>query len=52
MGGFFINQFNLYGRVWQVNVQADAKDRSRFDDIYRASMSRESQGRDVIRCAR
>ena len=39
MGGYFINQFNAYGRVWQVNVQADAKDRSRFDDIYRVNVS-------------
>jgi hydrophobic/amphiphilic exporter-1 (mainly G- bacteria), HAE1 family len=39
MGGYFINQFNLSGRVWQVNVQADAKDRSRFDDIYRVNVA-------------
>jgi hydrophobic/amphiphilic exporter-1 (mainly G- bacteria), HAE1 family len=39
MGGYFINQFNAYGRVWQVNVQADASDRSRFDDIYRVNVS-------------
>jgi multidrug efflux pump len=39
MGGYFINQFNAYGRIWQVNVQADASDRSRFDDIYRVNVS-------------
>jgi HAE1 family hydrophobic/amphiphilic exporter-1 len=39
MGSFFINQFNAYGRVWQVNVQADARDRSRFDDIYRVNVT-------------
>jgi hydrophobic/amphiphilic exporter-1 (mainly G- bacteria), HAE1 family len=39
MGSFFINQFNLSGRVWQVNVQAEARDRSRFDDIYRVNVS-------------
>ncbi len=39
MGGYFINQFNAYGRIWQVNVQADAMDRSRFDDIYRVNVS-------------
>jgi len=39
MGGYFINQFNLYGRVWQVNVQADARDRSRFNDIYRVNVA-------------
>jgi len=27
LGGFFVNQFNLYGRVWQVNIQGEAADR-------------------------
>ena len=35
LGGFYINDFNLFGRVWQVNIQADAKDRDAIDDIYR-----------------
>jgi HAE1 family hydrophobic/amphiphilic exporter-1 len=39
MGGYFINQFNNYGRVWQVNVQADASDRSRLDDVFRINVS-------------
>ena len=39
MGGYFINQFNTYGRVWQVNLQADAEDRSHFNDIYRVNVS-------------
>ena len=37
LGGFYINDFNLYGRVWQVNIQADAADRaemSALDRIY------------------
>ena len=28
LGGIFINNFNLYGRVWQVNIQGEAADRS------------------------
>jgi hydrophobe/amphiphile efflux-1 (HAE1) family protein len=28
LGGIYINDFNLYGRVWQVNLQGDAADRS------------------------
>jgi hydrophobic/amphiphilic exporter-1 (mainly G- bacteria), HAE1 family len=28
LGGFYVNDFNLYGRTWQVNIQADAADRS------------------------
>ena len=27
LGGYFINNFNLFGRVWQVNLQAEAGDR-------------------------
>ena len=28
LGGIYINDFNLYGRVWQVNIQGEAFDRS------------------------
>ena len=35
LGGFFINDFNLFGRVWQVNVQADSRFRDVIEDIYR-----------------
>ena len=37
LGGFYINDFNLFGRTWQVILQADAPDRadlSAFDKIY------------------
>ena len=37
LGGFYVNDFNLYGRVWQVNIQAEAADRaetSALDRIY------------------
>jgi hydrophobic/amphiphilic exporter-1 (mainly G- bacteria), HAE1 family len=37
LGGFYINDFNLYGRVWQVILQAEAIDRgdlSAIDKIY------------------
>jgi hydrophobe/amphiphile efflux-1 (HAE1) family protein len=27
LGGFYINNFNLFGRVWQVNIQGEAADR-------------------------
>ena len=27
LGGFFINNFNLFGRIWQVNVEGEAADR-------------------------
>jgi len=35
LGGFYINDFNLFGRTWQVNVQAEAQFRDRVEDIYR-----------------
>src|SRR5438067_952237 len=34
-GGFYINDFNLFGRTWQVNVQSEARFRDQIDDIYR-----------------
>jgi hydrophobe/amphiphile efflux-1 (HAE1) family protein len=27
LGGYYINNFNLFGRTWQVNIQAEADDR-------------------------
>jgi hydrophobic/amphiphilic exporter-1 (mainly G- bacteria), HAE1 family len=35
LGGFYINDFNLFGRTWQVNVQSEARFRDQIDDIYR-----------------
>ena len=35
LGGFYVNDFNLFGRTWQVNVQAEAPFRNAIEDIYR-----------------
>jgi hydrophobe/amphiphile efflux-1 (HAE1) family protein len=35
LGGYYVNDFNLYGRVWQVNLQADAPDRSDISSIWK-----------------
>jgi hydrophobe/amphiphile efflux-1 (HAE1) family protein len=35
MGGSYVNDMNLFGRTWQVNVQAQATDRMRADDVFR-----------------
>ena len=35
LGGFYVNDFNLFGRTWQVNVQAEGPFRNAIDDIYR-----------------
>jgi hydrophobe/amphiphile efflux-1 (HAE1) family protein len=43
LGGFYVNDINLYGRRWQVNVQAEASDRANVDDIYRINV-RNAQG--------
>jgi hydrophobe/amphiphile efflux-1 (HAE1) family protein len=33
LGGLYVNDFNLYGKVWKVIVQADATHRTRPSDI-------------------
>jgi len=35
MGGLYVNDFNLFGRTWQVNVQADVPFRMQPDDVGR-----------------
>jgi len=35
LGGYYVNDFNKFGRVWQVQVQGREDDRARFDDVYR-----------------
>ena len=45
LGGYYVNDFNLFGRTWQVNVQGEASDRSKIDDIYRIHV-RNNDGRD------
>ena len=33
LGGIYVNNFNLFGRTWQVNVQGEAFDRADISDI-------------------
>ena len=35
LGSFYINDFNVFGRTWQVNVQAETAFRGQTDDINR-----------------
>jgi hydrophobe/amphiphile efflux-1 (HAE1) family protein len=44
LGGYFVNNMNLFGRTWQVQVQADAADRDSIDDIYRINV-RSNEGK-------
>jgi hydrophobe/amphiphile efflux-1 (HAE1) family protein len=38
LGGYYVNDMNLFGRTWQVQVQAEATDRAAIDDIYRINV--------------
>jgi hydrophobe/amphiphile efflux-1 (HAE1) family protein len=44
LGGYYVNDVNLFGRTWQVQVQAEATDRSSIDDIYRINV-RNNEGK-------
>lgn len=44
LGGYFVNNMNMFGRTWQVQVQAEAADRSSIDDIFRINV-RNAEGR-------
>ncbi|HEX3347629.1 MAG TPA: multidrug efflux RND transporter permease subunit [Acetobacteraceae bacterium] len=35
LGGFYVNDFNLYGRTWQVNIQGEATNRTDVPDIWK-----------------
>src|SRR5713101_6468190 len=34
LGGIYVNNFNMYGRTWQVNVQGEAASRGDISDIW------------------
>jgi hydrophobe/amphiphile efflux-1 (HAE1) family protein len=38
MGGYYANDFNLFGRTWQVKVQAEADDRQKATDVYKVRL--------------
>jgi hydrophobe/amphiphile efflux-1 (HAE1) family protein len=38
LGSAYVNDFNLFGRTWQVNIQGEAVERSRIADIYRINV--------------
>ncbi|HEY2894254.1 MAG TPA: efflux RND transporter permease subunit, partial [Pirellulales bacterium] len=42
-GSYYVNNYNEFGRTWQVNVQADPRFRTNIDDIQRLQV-RSSQG--------
>ncbi len=46
LGSYYVNNFNQFGRNWQVNVQADPKYRARVRDVMRLQV-RNNQGQEV-----
>jgi len=38
LGSAYVNDFNLFGRTWQVQIQGEASERARIDDIYRINV--------------
>jgi hydrophobe/amphiphile efflux-1 (HAE1) family protein len=42
LGGFFVNNFNLYGRTWQVNIEGEAADRRDVSDIWQIHIRNKS----------
>ncbi|HTO32033.1 MAG TPA: multidrug efflux RND transporter permease subunit [Pararhizobium sp.] len=38
LGSAYANDFNLFGRTWQVTVQGEASERSKIEDIYRINV--------------
>jgi hydrophobe/amphiphile efflux-1 (HAE1) family protein len=46
LGGIYINNFNLFGRVWQVNIQGEAADRRDIPSLWKIYI-RNKYGADV-----
>ena len=55
LGSAYVNDFNLFGRTWQVNIQGEAAERTRIADIYRINVRnnerRDGAGPRLRRCA-
>ena len=44
LGGIYINDFNLFGRVWQVNIEGESYDRSSIDDLWKIYLRNNTGG--------
>jgi multidrug efflux pump len=44
LGSLYVNDFNKFGRTWQVNVQADSHYRSRVEDVKRLKVRNATGG--------
>ncbi|MCL2713130.1 MAG: efflux RND transporter permease subunit [Alphaproteobacteria bacterium] len=34
LGGYYVNNFNMFGRTWQVNIQGEMNDRRDIEDLW------------------
>ena len=46
LGGIYVNDFNLFGRTWQVNIEGEARDRSDISALWNIQI-RNNQGQEV-----
>jgi hydrophobe/amphiphile efflux-1 (HAE1) family protein len=46
LGGYYVNNFNLFGRTWQVNLQGEAANRRNIEDLWNIKI-RNSKGNEV-----
>ena len=44
LGGIYINQFNLFGRVWQVNIEGEQRDRATTGDLWKIYLRNNTGG--------
>ena len=51
LGSLYVNDFNRFGRTWQVNVQGDANFRKQIEDL-QAAQDPQRAGRDGAASAR
>ncbi|QBY04721.1 multidrug efflux RND transporter permease subunit [Thalassotalea sp. HSM 43] len=42
LGSYYVNDFNLFGRTWQVNLQGQMEDRNEIEDIFRLHVKNRS----------
>ena len=49
LGGTYINNFTLYGRTWQVNIEGEARNRSEISDIWQIYVKNKNGGEVPIR---
>jgi hydrophobic/amphiphilic exporter-1 (mainly G- bacteria), HAE1 family len=49
LGTYYVNDFNVFGRTWQVNIQAETQFRDNLDDVYRIYVRNNKGGMVPIR---